>query len=769
MSGSVEDTIVMQSLVDAARSGQSVVGGLHAAAEDMPNRRSRQRLERLAAAIEQGVSISDACQSVLTPRQRYLAKLVDLGIHTNSLPGVLSEIIDIELQGSARRREVWESCRYPLIVLVVALGVGFAAYRTINSSQMSVFGSVSEAQSSGSSSNSLAGIVDLGWGWYLGAGAIVCSVLLLTRLCVGRERWGAVMASLPIIGPLIITAGLLELTHRWRLLLDFQVPLPMSLRLVGDSLRNAYLGRLCRRAAFGVEHGRSVASVLAESAAVPPLLCHTLAWGEKQNALPESLQLASTLLTRQLEFRLRWLRLALPSIAFLLVAIIVLSLAWHITRLMQVYTFLADVPTLHITSLSWQLQVLGGIVLGFAIVRVASIWMRHSGQTTGLGFGMRLAGWILVWGSLGSLVGGITGWYAIPIFIAVAMMVQQRYRQSDRAELAWVIQQAGRYQLPLPATLRAFVANRWDDFAERTRGLAEFVEKGVPLDRALWQARTPLPLAELLAIRLADGTYDTTSLAQSTSRAESTYRTERLAAASLAGLVAATQVLQLLVMLFLYHNTMPMLTTTFLTSATPTTAIQYDSEIWRLTSDAGMFLGDHPSIAILLVILLIATTVVGFFVYVGWYDYHPRTLRYIGSRYHRAMLLKLLGHNLSRQEPLPYGLEKLAEHYPVPWVQKKLKSVVRQVLAGRGWVDAMRDARLLSSTESALLKSAARNGNQAWAAEELSDRAFRRLTASIHWSTRTLVPLAVILGAAPLLLTGCLIMTLLARAVMSFA
>src|SRR5690606_6665710 len=139
------------------------------------------------------------------------------------------------------------------------------------------------------------------------------------------------------------------------------------------------------------------------------------------------------------------------------------------------------------------------------------------------------------------------------------------------------------------------------------------------------------------------------------------------------------------------------------------------------------------------------------------------------TRYHSAMLLKLLGHFLQRQEPLPYVLEKLAEQYPIAWVQRRLKRVAKQVVDGANWVDAMRDAKLISPAEASLLTSAARNGNQGWAAAELADRGFRRLTTQLRWSTRTLIPLAVILGATPLLLASCLVMTLLTRLVLSLA
>jgi type II secretory pathway component PulF len=769
MSGSTEDAFLLQTLVAAARSEHGIVSGLRAAAVDMPSHRSRQRLEGLAAAIEKGVSISAATESVLPARQRYLAKLVELGIHTNSLPHVLGEIVKVEAEAHAKRQELWEACRYPLIILIVALGIGIATYRSLHNLELSAVADYSAMWGEDDSSDFRWGILDLDPVWYVSGIAAVGGMLLLTRLSVGKANWGAMLARVPFFGPLTIMTGLMELTHRWRLLLGYQVPLPASLRLVGDSLSNAYLQRLCYRAAVGVEDGRSVASVFAESRAVPSLLCYILAWGEKQNSLPQSLQLATTLLSRQVEFRSRWLRIALPSIAFLVVAIITISFAWHIARLVDIINFFRVSPTLHVRSILWQLQVLGGVVLGFVLVWATSLWERRLGRATGLVFGLRLAGWILVWASLGTIVGSMTGWYGVPILIAVAMAIQQRNRQSDRAQLAWVIQQAKTYQMPLPATLRAFVADRCDDFAERTRVLAAFLEKGVPLDRALHQSRTLLPFAETLAIRLADSTGDTTSVAQSASVAESTYRTERLSSASLAGVVAATQIVQFLAMLFLYYKVMPMFRMAFVTPPNPLAASKVDYYLWQNLSEGGVFIGEHPSIAVVLIVLLIATTITGFLVYVGWYDYHPRTLKYLGARYHSAMLLKLLGHFLQRQEPLPYVLAKLAEQYPIAWVQRRLKKVAKQVVDGANWVDAMRHAKLLSPAEAALLKSAARNGNQAWAATELADRGFRRMTARIRWSTRTLIPLAVILGATPLLLTSCLIMTLLTRLVLSLA
>jgi type II secretory pathway component PulF len=103
------------------------------------------------------------------------------------------------------------------------------------------------------------------------------------------------------------------------LLLKHSVPLPRALRLTGAAARSSSLAAACGQLADGVEHGRSLRSLIDHDGRLPPLLARLFASGESSGRLSDALAQASLIYRRRALRRADWLQMVLPPVMVLLI------------------------------------------------------------------------------------------------------------------------------------------------------------------------------------------------------------------------------------------------------------------------------------------------------------------------------------------------------------------------------------------------------------------------------------------------------------------
>jgi len=137
------------------------------------------------------------------------------------------------------------------------------------------------------------------------------------------------------------------------------------------------------------------------------------------------------------------------------------------------------------------------------------------------------------------------------------------------------------------------------------------------------------------------------------------------------------------------------------------------------------------------------------FSYGGWVNYQVPVFDRLFARRHAALVLRGLSVAIEANKPIALGLRTLSEHYPAPWVRRRLEKVLLDVRLGADWIDALWRAGIIRKADAEVLASAASVGNLAWACRELAATAERRQQLRIEVVTQALFPLAVVLmGAA---------------------
>jgi type II secretory pathway component PulF len=133
----------------------------------------------------------------------------------------------------------------------------------------------------------------------------------------------------------------------------------------------------------------------------------------------------------------------------------------------------------------------------------------------------------------------------------------------------------------------------------------------------------------------------------------------------------------------------------------------------------------------------------------GWVNYQVPVFDRLFARRHAALVLRGLSVAIEANKPIALGLRTLSEHYPAPWVRRRLEKVLLDVRLGADWIEALWRAGIIRKADAEVLASAASVGNLAWACRELAATAERRQQLRIEVLTQALFPLAVILmGAA---------------------
>ena len=132
-------------------------------------------------------------------------------------------------------------------------------------------------------------------------------------------------------------------------------------------------------------------------------------------------------------------------------------------------------------------------------------------------------------------------------------------------------------------------------------------------------------------------------------------------------------------------------------------------------------------------------------------------LRYAGSirwelpgmdrlfrRRHIATVLDAVSLATRRQRPLNEALSTLAASYPQPVIAGRLRAVCDDLQAGGDALECLHRHGLLRKTDLALLQSAQRNGNLAWAAGEMADSNRRRFIYHVYALLQVIFPVIIV-------------------------
>ncbi len=319
-----ERIFLLEQLALMLRSGLTLVQALEAAAAESQRPAVKQALRRVAEQLQQGRQFSQALASAPGLVPPFVVQLVQSGEVTGQLEHVLAQSAEYLRRQAMLRGRLASALVYPAVVVLVAVAVAAFLVLKVIPKFATFF-----ARRGAALPWATQLLVDLsGWlsryGLALLAGLVVLLLgfLALRSTDWGRLRWHRLLLRLPVLGPVLTTAAMSQLTQTLGMLLHSGMNLLEALRITAGVLGNRAVRQQVERAAQGVLEGGSLAQSL-RGRPVPELVPRMVAVGERTGSLEEVLEELGRFYDEQLQNHVRRLSAMVEPVLILVVGLLV--------------------------------------------------------------------------------------------------------------------------------------------------------------------------------------------------------------------------------------------------------------------------------------------------------------------------------------------------------------------------------------------------------------------------------------------------------------
>jgi type II secretory pathway component PulF len=726
---------------------QPLVPGLRAAAADVIATRQARLLTRLADLLEQGVSLPDALRRERAEMPVELNRILSL-----DSPALRQELL---VEWSEQQRMEQQSLRqlrttlhYPTLLLwltsLVILFLYLVVARDLARFNQDTYDSWQELGFMMPSALS-------DWAaWTLFGLLLVGPLLLILVQVLGGVPIGTYLSSIvPGVSGIQQWLFLARTSRSLAILLDSGLPLPEALQLLADDP--------CRRRAHGefvalqrdVAGGMPLSEALAAQDYWPSSICLFARRGESLQQLPTTLRGAAELYELRADLRTRWLRKILPSLVFLIVGQVTLSIysSWTLPLVRMIAALSSGgglIPGGGVTGggdLQHPLHLAGMLLVGISTQIATNLVFAHRGRQS-LSFLQQIlnliAGTLCVL-SLFAMLFSLASWLSLLcIILLIAWMIESflGFRLAERRALLAHLTLAAEHGISWSLAARAYGLEQGQSFIRRANRLAQALDDGMPLLNALRLARYRLTAGQQLAVAVGTETGDLGRPLREALRAEEESRTtfrwlyEKLAYLALVFVVVGAT------SLFLSINIIPVFRTML---------SEFGVRLTSSTSWAFDFVGYFPWLVGLTFFFIIGPLLTILGMPLGFADLP--ILGRMTMKHDGAWVLRGLSWMIHRDVPIPQALKLIATYFPKRRVRRAVAAVQGEAERGGSWSLTLSEVGLVRRADAMLLTAAQRVGNLTWSLRETADATLRRIAIHIRALSQFLFPLAIVLLA----------------------
>lgn len=266
---------------DAARLSQHVAGaagaglplgpGLRALAEESPRRRFRNALRALADDVERGVPLDEAVAADAAAIPPHLRGIIRAGARSGDIGEVLGRFSAVAAVGAELKRSFWSALAYPTLAVVLAVALMAMVDGLIVSRFEAIFSDFGiQLPTMTRALLAVSHAVRVSWPLLIGLVLALLVAWLFVMVGLPRASRNALLARLPLIGPLWRYTASAQFCQLLAALLESRLPLPEALRLTGAGIEDATIDLACRTMAASVEQGASLAAAMEGRPPSPP-------------------------------------------------------------------------------------------------------------------------------------------------------------------------------------------------------------------------------------------------------------------------------------------------------------------------------------------------------------------------------------------------------------------------------------------------------------------------------------------------------------------
>jgi type IV pilus assembly protein PilC len=302
------------------RAGLSVAQALELAQVQVSNARLNLTVRLMLSDIEAGQSLSSAMSKHPQVFPDMAINLVVAGENTGELDEIMDRLAVHLDKKAALRAQTINAMIYPAIVMLAAIGVGvFMVVKIIPKFAKFLMGKGRALPPSTQMLIDISDYVRANGLWIIGgvaAGVMLIVLIYMTRW--GRLQIDRLLLRLPVVGSLLVTGAMAQMSWALSILLRSGVTVYDALQITGNLLNNRVYANKLQEASGLILQGRGVAASISHPR-IPPLVVQMVAVGESTGSLDRVLQELGIYFEKLLEIAVKRLSTLIEPVMILVI------------------------------------------------------------------------------------------------------------------------------------------------------------------------------------------------------------------------------------------------------------------------------------------------------------------------------------------------------------------------------------------------------------------------------------------------------------------
>ncbi len=289
----VKDLALMtRQLATLVKANIPLVDALSAVAEQTENPPLSEAIADCKNQVNEGSPFHKALSRYPHIFSKIYLSMAEAGEASGALDVILMRLAEFLEAAADLRQRLSAALTYPIIMLVVVMGVMLGLFTFVIPKIVTVFQSFPELTLPWYT-QAVIYVSDIFVSyWMIIIGTLVISYFLFLswkNTPSGSDQWDAISLKLPLIGPVVRMVAVARFTRTLATLLVGGVPMLQAMEIVRNVVDNAVIAEAIENARSNISEGESIAGPLKKSEQFPPLVIHMVTIGEKTGELENML------------------------------------------------------------------------------------------------------------------------------------------------------------------------------------------------------------------------------------------------------------------------------------------------------------------------------------------------------------------------------------------------------------------------------------------------------------------------------------------------
>lgn len=289
----VQDLSLMtRQLAVLVRANIPLVDSLFAVSEQVENPILSEAIADCKNMVNEGSPLYKALAKYPNIFDKIYLSMVEAGEMSGSLDVILVRLAEFTEAAADLRSKVKSAMTYPIIMLVVTMGLLSMMFIFVIPKMVTVFESAPELKLPWYT----VALIDIStfmtnYWWVLALAAAGAYVMFNNwkKSPAGAKQWDKISLVLPVAGPVVRMVAVARFTRTLSTLLTGGVPMLQALDIVRNVVDNHVLSVAIEEARNNISEGESIAGPLKKSGEFPPIVIHMVSIGEKTGELENML------------------------------------------------------------------------------------------------------------------------------------------------------------------------------------------------------------------------------------------------------------------------------------------------------------------------------------------------------------------------------------------------------------------------------------------------------------------------------------------------